>query len=87
MKKFILILCFFTITTNISAQSSTATVEGNAEVSITPDQAILNLGVEIEGRDLSAMTKRVAETTNAFMRLTDDMNIKRNVFYFFFICC
>ena len=24
------------------------------------------------------MTKRVAEATNAFLRLTDDMNIKRN---------
>ena len=78
MKKFILILCLFTITTNISAQSSTVTVEGKAEVSVTPDQAILNLGVEMEGRDLSAMTKRVAEATNAFLRLTDDMNIKRN---------
>ena len=78
MKKFILILCLFTITTNISAQSSTVTVEGKAEMSVTPDQAILNLGVEMEGRDLSAMTKRVAETTNAFLRLTDDMNIKRN---------
>ena len=32
----------------------------------------------MEGRDLSAMTKRVAETTNAFLKLTDDMNIKRN---------
>ena len=78
MKKFILILCLFTISTNISAQSSTVTVEGKAEVSVTPDQAILNLGVEMEGRDLSAMTKRVAETTNAFLKLTDDMNIKRN---------
>ena len=78
MKKFILILCLFNITTNISAQSSTVTVEGKAEVSVTPDQAILNLGVEMEGRDLSAMTKRVAETTNAFLKLTDDMNIKRN---------
>ena len=78
MKKFILILCLFTITTNISAQSSTVTVEGKAEVSVTPDQAILNLGVQMEGRNLSSMTKRVAEATNAFLRLTDDMNIKRN---------
>ena len=78
MKKFILILCLFTITTNISAQSSTVTVEGKAEVSVTPDQAILNLGVQMEGRNLSSMTKRVAEATNAFLKLTDDMNIKRN---------
>ena len=32
----------------------------------------------MEGRNLSSMTKRVAEVTNAFLRLTDDMNIKRN---------
>ncbi|HAH68144.1 MAG TPA: hypothetical protein DCL68_06415 [Gammaproteobacteria bacterium] len=78
MKKFILILCLSTITTNIFAQSPTVTVEGKAEVSVTPDEAILNLGVEMEGRDLSAMTKRVAETINAFLKLTEDMNIKKN---------
>jgi len=33
MKKFILILCLFTITTNISAQSSTVTLEGKADMS------------------------------------------------------
>tara|TARA_B100001121_G_scaffold71258_1_gene63093 strand:- start:1647 stop:1829 length:183 start_codon:yes stop_codon:yes gene_type:complete len=33
MKKFILILCLFTITTNISAQSSTVTFEGKADMS------------------------------------------------------
>ena len=32
----------------------------------------------MEGRDLSAMTKGLLEATNAFLRLTDDMNIKRN---------
>ena len=33
MKKFILILCLFTITTNISAQSSTVTFEAKADMS------------------------------------------------------
>lgn len=78
MKKFILIVCLFTITTNISAQSSSVTVEGNAQISVVPDRASLNLSVELDGRDLSAMTKRVAETTNAFLKVTDDLNIKRN---------
>ena len=78
MKKFILIVCLFTITTNISAQSSSVTVEGNAQISVAPDRASLNLSVELDGRDLSAMTKRVAETTNAFLKVTDDLNIKRN---------
>ena len=78
MKKFILIVCLFTITTNISAQSSSVTVEGNAQISVVPDRASLNLSVELDGRDLSAMTKRVAEATNAFLKLTDDLNIKRN---------
>ena len=78
MKKFILIVCLFTITTNISAQSSSVTVEGNAQISVAPDRAGLNLSVELDGRDLSAMTKRVAEATNAFLKLTDDLNIKRN---------
>ena len=78
MKKFILIVCLFTITTNISAQSSSVTVEGNAQISVAPDRASLNLSVELDGRDLSAMTKRVAEATNAFLKLTDDLNIKRN---------
>ena len=74
MKKFILILCLFIISTDISAQSSTVTVEGKAGVSVTPDQAILNLGVEMEGRNLSAMIKRIAEATNTFLRLTDHMS-------------
>ena len=78
MKKFILIVCLFTITTNISAQSSSVTVEGNAEINVVPDQASLNLSVELGGRNLSAMTKRVAETTNDFLALTDELNIKRN---------
>lgn len=78
MKKFILIVCLFTITTNISAQSSSVTVEGNAQISVVPDRASLNLSVELDGRDLSAMTKRVTETTNAFLKVTDDLNIKRN---------
>ena len=78
MKKFILIVCLFTITTNISAQSSSVTVEGNAEMNVVPDQASLNLSVELDGRNLSAMTKRVAETTNDFLALTDELNIKRN---------
>jgi len=78
MKKFILIVCLFTITTNISAQSSSVTVEGNAQISVAPDRASLNLSVELDGRDLSAMTKRVAEATNAFLKVTDDLNIKRN---------
>jgi len=78
MKKFILIVCLFTITTNISAQSSSVTVEGNAQISVAPDRASLNLSVELDGRDLSAMTERVAETTNAFLKVTDDLNIKRN---------
>lgn len=78
MKKFILIVFLFTITTNISAQSSSVTVEGNAQISVVPDRASLNLSVELDGRDLSAMTKRVAEATNAFLKLTDDLNIKRN---------
>jgi hypothetical protein len=43
-----------------------------------PDLASLNLSVELDGRNLSAMTKRVAETTNAFLALTDELNIKRN---------
>ena len=78
MKKFILIVCLFSITTNISAQSSSVTVEGNAEINVVPDQASLNLSVELDGRNLSAMTKRVAETTNDFLALTDELNIKRN---------
>ena len=78
MKKFILIVCLFSITTNISAQSSSVTVEGNAQISVVPDRASLNLSVELGGRDLSAMTKRVTETTNAFLKVTDDLNIKRN---------
>jgi len=78
MKKFILIVCLFSITTNISAQSSSVTVEGNAQISVAPDRASLNLSVELDGRDLSAMTERVAETTNAFLKVTDDLNIKRN---------
>ena len=78
MKKFILIVCLFTITTNISAQSSSVTVEGNAEINVVPDQASLNLSVELDGRNLSAITKRVAETTNDFLALTDELNIKRN---------
>ena len=78
MKKFILIVCLFSITTNISAQSSSVTVEGNAEMNVVPDQASLNLSVELDGRNLSAMTKRVAETTNDFLALTDELNIKRN---------
>ena len=78
MKKFILIVCLFSITTNISAQSSSVTVEGNAEINVVPDQASLNLSVELDGRNLSAITKRVAETTNDFLALTDELNIKRN---------
>ena len=78
MKKFILIVCLFSITTNISAQSSSVTVEGNAEINVVPDLASLNLSVELDGRNLSAMTKRVAETTNDFLALTDELNIKRN---------
>ncbi|HJL80872.1 MAG TPA: SIMPL domain-containing protein, partial [Gammaproteobacteria bacterium] len=77
MKKFILIVCLFTISTNVFAQSSTVTVEGKAQVSAIPDRASINLSVEINGKNLPAMTKRVAETTNAFLELTDDLNIKR----------
>ena len=78
MKKFILIIFLFTFTPNISAQSSSVTVEGNAEVSVVPDRASLNLAVELNGRNLSAMTTRVAEIIDAFLTITDGLNINRN---------
>ena len=78
MKKFILIIFLFTFTPNISAQSSSVTVEGNAEISIVPDRASLNLAVELNGRNLSAMTTRVAETIDAFLTITDGLSINRN---------
>ena len=78
MKKFILIIFLFTFTPNISAQSSSVTVEGNAEISIVPDRASLNLAVELNGRNLSAMTTRVAETIDAFLTITDGLSINRS---------
>ena len=50
MKKFILIIFLFTFTPIISAQSSSVTVEGNAEISVVPDRASLNLEVELNGQ-------------------------------------
>ena len=78
MKKFILIIFLFTFTPIISAQSSSVTVEGNAEISVVPDRASLNLAVELNGRNLSAMTTIVAETIDAFLTITDGLNINRN---------
>ena len=78
MKKFILIIFLFTFTPNISAQSSSVTVEGNSEISVVPDRASLNLAVELNGRNLSAMTTRVAEIIDAFLTITDGLNINRN---------
>ena len=78
MKKFILIIFLFTFTPNISAQSSSVTVEGNAEISVVPDRASLNLAVELNGRNLSAMTTRVAETIDAFLTITDGLSINRS---------
>ena len=78
MKKFILIIFLFTFTPNISAQSSSVTVEGNAEISVVPDRGSLNLAVELNGRNLSAMTTRVAETIDAFLTITDGLSINRN---------
>ena len=78
MKKFILIIFLFTFTPNISAQSSSVTVEGNAESSVVPDRASLNLAVEQNGRNLSAMTTRVAETIDAFLTITDGLSINRS---------
>lgn len=78
MKKFILIIFLFTFTPNISAQSSSVTVEGNAEISVVPDRANLNLAVELNGRNLSSMTTRVAETIDAFLTITDGLSINRN---------
>lgn len=78
MKKFILIIFLFTFTPNISAQSSSVTVEGNAEISVVPDRANLNLAVELNGRNLSAMTTRVAETIDAFLTITDGLSINRS---------
>ena len=78
MKKFILIIFLFTFTPNISAQSSSVTVEGNAEISVVPDRASLNLAVELNDRNLSAMTTRVAETIDAFLTITDSLSINRN---------
>ena len=78
MKKFILIIFLFTFTPNISAQSSSVTVEGNAEISVVPDRANLNLAVELNGRNLSSMTTRVAETIDAFLAITDGLSINRN---------
>ena len=78
MKKFILIIFLFTFTPNISAQSSSVTVEGNAEISVVPDRATLNLAVELNGRNLSAMTTRVAETIDAFLTITDGLSINRS---------
>ncbi|MCH1530066.1 MAG: SIMPL domain-containing protein [Gammaproteobacteria bacterium] len=78
MKKFILIIFLFTFTPNISAQSSSVTVEGNAEISVVPDRANLNLAVELNGRNLSSMSTRVAETIDAFLTITDGLSINRN---------
>jgi uncharacterized protein len=78
MKKFILIIFLFTFTPNISAQSSSVTVEGNAEISVVPDRASLNLAVELDGRNLSAMTSTVAQTVDAFLTITDGFSINRN---------
>ena len=78
MKKFILIIFLFPFTPNISAQSSSVTVEGNAEISVVPDRASLNLAVELNGRNLSAMTTRVAETIDAFLTITDGLSINRS---------
>ena len=78
MKKFILIIFLFTFTPNISAQSSSVTVEGNAEISVVPDRASLNLAVELDGRNLSAMTTAVAQTVDAFLTITDGFSINRN---------
>ena len=78
MKKFILIIFLFTFTPNISAQSSSVTVEGKAEISVVPDRASLNLAVELNGRNLSAMTTRVAETIDAFLTITDGLSINRS---------
>ncbi|MDC0223446.1 SIMPL domain-containing protein [Gammaproteobacteria bacterium] len=78
MKKFILIIFLFTFTPNISAQSSSVTVEGNAEISVVPDRANLNLAVELNGRNLSSMTTRVAETIDAFLTITDGLSINRS---------
>ena len=78
MKKFILIIFLFTFTPNISAQSSSVTVEGNAEISVVPDRANLNLAVELNGRNLSSMTTRVAETIDAFLTITDGLSINSN---------
>ena len=78
MKKFILIIFLFTFTPNISAQSSSVTVEGNAEISVVPDRASLNLAVELDGRNLSAMTTTVAQTVDAFLTITDGFSINRN---------
>ena len=78
MKKFILIIFLFPFTPNISAQSSSVTVEGNAEISVVPDRASLNLAVELNGRNLSAMTTIVAETIDAFLTITDGLSINRS---------
>ena len=78
MKKFILIIFLFTFTPNISAQSSSVTVEGNAEISVVPDRASLNLAVELDGRNLSAMTSTVAQTVDAFLTITDGFSVNRN---------
>ena len=78
MKKFILIIFLFPFTPNISAQSSSVTVEGKAEISVVPDRASLNLAVELSGRNLSAMTTRVAETIDAFLTITDGLSINRS---------
>ena len=78
MKKFILIIFLFPFTPNISAQSSSVTVEGNAEISVVPDRANLNLAVELNGRNLSSMTTRVAETIDAFLTITDGLSINRS---------
>ncbi|MDC0225214.1 SIMPL domain-containing protein [Gammaproteobacteria bacterium] len=78
MKKFILIIFLFTFTPNISAQSSSVTVEGNAQISVVPDRANLNLAVELNGQNLSAMTTRVAETIDAFLTITDGLSINRS---------
>ena len=77
MKKLILIVCLFTITTHVSAQSSIVTIEGKAQISAIPDRASINLSVELNGKNLSGMTKRVTETINTFLKLTDDLNIKK----------
>ena len=78
MKKFILIIFLFTFTPNISAQSSSVTVEGNAEINVVPDRASLNLAVELDGQNLSAMTSTVAQTVDAFLTITDGFSINRN---------